>query len=270
MEKIKKALEQAREQRYSYEKVVDNGNLRKANRSAVKKNGVVQAVPSFQPDAFVLEKNRIINNATKKEIVQPYKVLRTRLMHIMQEKEWSTVAVLSPTKDDGKTTVAINLALSIAKGLHHNAVLLDLDLITPSVHSYFNYFPEYGLDDYYENDTPLNQILVSPGVENLAIAPTVRPLQGSSEYLASDKSAALIAAAKNQNPDAVILLDLPPVLVSDDAIAITPYIDAVLLVVREGHTNKKDIERSLELLSNSNIAGVVLNDSVEPTELGYY
>ena len=59
-------------------------------------------------------------------------------------------------------------------------------------------------------------------------------------------------------------------LVSDDAIAITPYIDAVLLVVREGHTNKKDIERSLELLSNSNIAGVVLNDSVEPTELGYY
>ena len=71
-------------------------------------------------------------------------------------------------------------------------MLLDLDLITPSVHAYFNYLPEYGLDDYYENEIPLSQILVSPGVENLAIAPAIRPLQGSSEYLASEKSAALL------------------------------------------------------------------------------
>ncbi len=270
MEKIKKALDQAREQRYSYEKVVSNTEQRKANRQLGKKNGFAQQISSFNPDPWILEKNRIINNSSRKEVVQPFKVLRTRLMHIAQEKDWSTIAVLSPTKDDGKTTVAINLALSIAKGLHHNALLLDLDLITPSVHSYFDYLPEYGLDDYFENDIALNQILVSPGIENLAIAPTVRPLQGSSEYLASDKSAALIAEAKKYNPDALILLDLPPILVSDDAIAISPFIDAVLLVIREGSTTKKDIQRSLELLSSINIAGVVLNDSIEPTELGYY
>ena len=270
MEKIKKALEQAREQRFSYEKVVNDTGLKNANRQLVKKSGFAQKIPSFVPDPLVLENNRIINNSTRKEFVQPFKVLRTRLMHIAQEKGWSTIAVLSPTKDDGKTTVAINLALSIAKGLHHNALLLDLDLITPSVHSYFDYMPEYGLDDYFESDISLNQILVSPGIENLAIAPSVRPLHGSSEYLASDKSAALIAAAKKHNPDALILVDLPPILVSDDAIAISPFIDAVLLVIREGSTTKKDIQRSLELLSSMNIAGVVLNDSVEPTELGYY
>lgn len=270
MDKIKKALEHAREQQYSYERVVDSASERKISRNVSTRNGVAQRVSSFHPDALALEKNRIISNASRKEIVQPYKVLRTRLMHIMQEKDWSTIAVLSPTKDDGKTTVAINLALSIAKGLHHNVLLLDMDLITPSVHSYFDYLPEYGLDDYYENDIPLNQILVSPGIENFAIAPSVRPLQGSSEFLASDRTSALIATAKKQNPDTIVLLDVPPVLVSDDAIAVTPFVDAVLLVIREGHTNKKDIERSLEMLSNTNIAGVVLNDSVEPTELGYY
>lgn len=270
MDKVKKALEQAREQRYSYEKVVDNNNLRNTARAVVKNRGIAHSIPSFTPDPSVLEERRIICDATRREIVQPFKVLRTRLLHIMQEKNWSTIAVLSPTKDDGKTTVAINLALSIAKGLHHNALLLDLDLITPSVHALFDYMPEYGLDDFYQNDIPLSQILVSPGVENLAIAPTIRPMQRSSEFLASDKSAALIATAKQNNPDAVILLDLPPVLVSDDAIAITPFIDAVLLVIREGHTSKIDIERTLELLSSVNIAGVVLNDSIEPTELGYY
>ena len=270
MEKIKKALEQAREQRYSYEKVVNTTEQKNANRQLASKSGYAQKVSNFNPDPLVLERNRIINNSTRKEVVQPFKVLRTRLMHITQEKGWSTIAVLSPTKDDGKTTVAINLALSVAKGLHHNALLLDLDLITPSVHSYFGYLPEYGLDDYFERDVSLNQILVSPGVENLAIAPSVRPLNGSSEYLASNKSAALIAEVKKYNPDALILLDLPPILVSDDAIAISPFIDAVLLVIREGSTTKKDIERALELLSSMNIAGVVLNDSVEPTELGYY
>ena len=112
---------------------------------------------------------------------------------------------------------------------------------------------------------------MSPGVNNFAIAPSVRPIMGSSEYIASEKSANLIADAKNYVAGGgVVLLDLPPILVSDDAIAMCPYVDAVLLVIREGHTNKNDIERSLEMLSNVNIAGVVLNDSVEPTELGYY
>ena len=270
MDKIKKALEQAREQKYSYERVAIKESLKKNIGSTYGSSGLDNTVRNFYPEALTLERNRIISNASRKEIVQPYNVLRTRLMHIMEDKGWSTIAVVSPTKDDGKTTVIINLAISIAKGLHHSAVLLDLDLMTPSIHSYFDYLPDYGLDDYYENEVLLNDIFVSPGISSLSIAPSVRPLHGSSEYLASDKSSALISEAKNQHPDAVILIDLPPILVSDDAIAMTPYIDAALLVVREGHTSKRDVERALEMLENTNIAGVVLNDSEEPTELGYY
>ena len=270
MDKIKKALEQAREQRYSYERLALKESPKKAAYGTLENRDYNGVTTNFQPEALTLERNRILNKASRKEIVQPFKVLRTRLMHIMEEKEWSTVAVLSPTKDDGKTTVAINLAISIAKGLDRSAVLLDLDLMTPSIHSYFDYLPEYGLDDYYEHEASLNDIFITPGINGLFIAPSVRPLQGSSEYLASDKSRELIASAKSRYPDAIVLIDLPPVLVSDDAIAMIPFIDAVLLVVREGHTNKQDVERSLEMLATANIAGVVLNDSLEPTELGYY
>ena len=59
-------------------------------------------------------------------------------------------------------------------------------------------------------------------------------------------------------------------LVSDDAISFVPYVDAVLLVVREGVTSKLDVQRTLEMLTDTNIAGVVINDSLEPATLGYY
>ncbi len=237
----------------------------------------VQPIPRLNPtmesvqlDALALERNRIISNASRKEIVQPYKVLRTRLLQMMKEKGWTTIAVTSPTKDDGKTTVAINLAISIAQGLKNSSVLLDLDLITPSVHTYFDYLPEFGLEEYLEKDAKLDQILVSPGIDGFTIGPSVRPLQKSSEHLACDPCRELIVDVKEYDPEAVILVDLPPVLASDDAIAMMPSVDAVLLVIREGKTNKQDVTRALELLENTSIAGIVLNDSVEPTELGYY
>lgn len=228
------------------------------------------SVPKFTPDALTLEKNRILNSASRTEIVQPYKVLRTRLMHIMQESHWSSIAVLSPTKDDGKTTVAINLAISIGNSRKNNAVLLDLDLLTPSVYSCYGYEPDYGLEDYFEHEQPLSDILVSPDMEGLIIAPSIRPLHDSSEYLSTSRGEALINEANALLENSIVVADLPPILVSDDAISFLPHIDAVLLVVREGRTSKQDIQRALEMLEGVNIAGVVINDSLEPATLGYY
>ena len=203
-------------------------------------------------------------------MIQPYKVLRTRLMHLMNEKDWRSIAVVSPTKDDGKSTVAINLSISIGNSRKANAVLLDLDLLTPSIHSYYGYEPEIGLDEYFEKDVPLSDILVSPEMDGLAIAPSIRPLHDSSEYLSTYKGADLMEEASEVYKNSVIIVDLPPVLVSDDAISFLPHVDAVLLVVREGLTKKLDLQRTQEMLAGVNIAGVVINDSLEPATLGYY
>ena len=272
MDKIKKAMQQAKQQRFRTVAVPDEPartiNIKRQDKGTA--NTTRQPIMSFKPDALLLEKNRIINEASRKEFVQPYKVLRTRLLQLMNEKNWSTIAVTSPTKDDGKTTVAINLAITIAHGLKSTAVLLDLDLITPSVHTYFDYLPDYGLEEYLENDAKLEQIFVTPGIDGLIIAPSIRPLHKSSEHLACDPCKDLISDVKKYDSEAVILVDLPPVLATDDAIAMMPSVDAVLLVIREGQTSKQDVTRALELLENTNIAGLILNDSAEPTELGYY
>ena len=267
MDKISKALDVARNKR--------DGNNPSSNSfeemPKLEQTHVVQhAVQTFTPSALTLEKNRILNSASREEIIQPYKVLRTRLMHIMQDKGWSKIAILSPTKDDGKTTVAINLSISIGNSRKNNAVLLDLDLLTPTVYSYYGYEPEYGLEDYFENDQPLSDILVSPDMQGLILAPSIRPLHDSSEYLSTSRGEALVNEASGLLENSIVVVDLPPILVSDDAISFLPHVDAVLLVIREGQTKKQDIERALELLQGTNIAGVVMNDSIEPATLGYY
>ena len=267
MDKITKALDLTRAKRSNESSVtqVVGRNI------AVRSPRIVRSViKTFTPNALTLEKNRILNGASREEMIQPYKVLRTRLMHLMHEKSWQTIAVISPTKDDGKTTVAINLSISIGNSRKANAVLLDLDMLTPSIHSYYGYEAELGLDEYFEKDRPLLDILVSPDMEGLAIAPSIKPLHDSSEYLSTTKGADLIKEARALYNNSVVIVDLPPILVSDDAISFLPHVDAVLLVVREGKTNKVDLQRAQEMLEGVNIAGVVINDSLEPATLGYY
>lgn len=274
MDKITKALKQARLDRLAQEEMSRNEYthepyVEKITSQSARQSEIVPFA-RFTPDSLVLEKNRIINDATRDEIVQPYKVLRTRMLHILQDKGWSTIAVVSPTKDDGKTTVAINLSISIGNSMQNSAVLLDLDLLTPSVHTSYGYKPDAGIEDYYKDNCQLKDILVSPNIDGLAFAPSIKSLGDSSEYLSTQKSQQLINDAKSVSVNPIVIVDLPPMLVSDDAISFLPYVDAVLLVIREGKTSKIDVQRTLEMLVNTNIAGVIMNDSVEPATLGYY
>ncbi len=71
----------------------------------------------------------------------------------------------------------------------------------------------------------------------------------------------LMKQLKEQKNHCIIICDLPPILVSDDALVALSYIDASLLVVREGRTNIRDIQRCLDLMSESQLIGTVLNDS---------
>jgi Mrp family chromosome partitioning ATPase len=69
----------------------------------------------------------------------------------------------------------------------------------------------------------------------------------------------LVDELKTRYASRIVIFDLPPVLDAADALAFTPYVDATLLVVEEGKTRRKEIERALDLLSATNVLGTVLN-----------
>ncbi len=87
------------------------------------------------------------------------------------------------------------------------------------------------------------------------------PVEGASEMLAGPRFEQLLEYIRDRWPDGIVLLDLPPVNVTDEALVVAPRVDAMLLVVSEGKTQRSDLARALGVLSDFRVAGVIINRS---------
>lgn len=217
----------------------------------------------------VLSARKIVTPDAADAQIRPYKILRTRILQRMKENGWNTLAITSPNPGEGKTLTSINLAVSIAMDTTCTVILVDLDLMRPGVHRAMGFSVERGVVDYLHNDTPLQDLLVNPGIPRLVVLPGSKPLRNSSETLSSPKMAHLVTELKVRYPSRYVLFDMPPLRGSDDVLAFAPYVDAALLVVEEGKTSVDDLRRAASVLSESNVVGTVLNKAVEEGAVYY-
>jgi Mrp family chromosome partitioning ATPase len=97
----------------------------------------------------------------------------------------------------------------------------------------------------------------------LVVAVATESRDNSSELLSSERLPQLIDYVFTIDPKAVLLLDMPPLLVADDALAVAPHVNAILLVATEGRTKRTDLAAAIELVQHFGLAGVVLNRSGE-------
>ena len=192
-----------------------------------------------------------------------YRMLRTRLLQRARIGNWSTIAVTSAGPNDGKTLTIINLALSLAREKTREIVLLDMDMRNPSVCRVLGIRPPRQLHEHLEHGSDFQGLFSSVGSDNLLVAGNVTPSEHASELLLSPKFDDLIEAIKRGTVDPIILLDLPPVLVTDDALVVAPKIDAILVVAAESVTDRTEFSQALNILSEFPLAGVVLNRAAE-------
>jgi len=191
-----------------------------------------------------------------------YKMLRTQVLRRLKELGANTLAVLSSSNGEGKTLSAINLAIAIAADPGHTALLVDLDLRNPSVHRRLGFEPEVGIDDCVEKRRPLHDAMVKiAGYDRLTVLPARERVELSSELVATQRLADLVHELRDRYPNRIVIFDLPPVLLADDALAFIPLVQAGLFVVAEGQTLRDDITRSMELLRELPVIGTVLNRS---------
>jgi protein-tyrosine kinase len=259
MERIKQALEKARQERA----------LRQGGSAAVTSARVPGArggdIPTAQTlsielDDAVLRENRIITGLEPGPFTEAYNILRTQVLQRFKENNWNVLGITSPGSGEGKTLTAINLAISIAREVDYSVLLVDANLRHPWMLEHFGLSGRKGLSDYLTGDVPLPELLIQSGrIEHLTLLPAGQPLVNSAEMLNSPKMVDLVRDMKSRYHSRIIIFDLPPVLTSADALAFSPYVDAVLLVLEDGRTQKPDVERAVELLSNTNIVGTVLN-----------
>jgi len=198
-----------------------------------------------------------------------YRMLRTRVFQKLMANDWNSLAITSPGDNHGKTLTALNLAISLAREVNYTVLLVDFDLKQPGIHKYLGLQPQFGISDFILHDTPLNRILINPGIERLVLLPGRESLVNSSEMLKSRKMVQLVNELKSRYPSRIIIFDLPPLLETDDALAFSPYVETILLVIEEGRTTQEEIEQSMSLLRETNLMGTVLNKSREVQKSNY-
>ncbi len=206
-----------------------------------------------------LDENHIIAHNTHSKEADVFRFLRTQVLQKMQKSGLKTLAITSPNYNDGKTTIAANLSVSISQDLKQTVLLADLDLRNPSLHEYLKLEPKFGLTDYLKNTADVADCLLPMPFERFSIFPAGKAIDKSSETLGSPQMEKLAKELKERYSDRMVIYDMPPLLAQDDPLVFLPHVDAVLLVVREGVTTEEEVKRCLDILSEAKVIGVVLN-----------
>ncbi|MEK6746103.1 MAG: CpsD/CapB family tyrosine-protein kinase [Pseudomonadota bacterium] len=260
MEKLEKALNKARCQR------MHSLGLKNNELSSIHNPAFTPASSPIELGESFLKKNHIISYHTRSQEADVFRILRTQILQIMNQSGFKTLGITSPRYGDGKTTIALNLAVSIAQDLKQTVLLVDVDLRKPSVAEYLGIVEPLGISDYCLQNTPVSECIIRTSFERLSILPAGYSLDASSEVLGSPRMTYLAEELKTRYSDRLIIYDMPPVLNQDDPIAFLPNIDAFIMVIRNGVTLTSDIKNALNLLSGANLIGTVLNDYDKSTE----
>lgn len=210
-------------------------------------------------DATQLAPQGLFITASDAPAAVAFDILRTRLLHGLAEKGWKRIAVTSPTHGCGKSFVALNLALALARRPSSRTVLVDLDLRHPEIAHFLGIEEDRALGEYLSGDQPLEGVFRRFG-RTLALGMNSQAVEHASETLHDPNTTAALAAMIEQLDPEVVLYDLPPALVNDDVLALSSSVDAVLLVTDGTKTTPNEI-RAVEKMLEGRIPlmGVVLN-----------
>ncbi len=221
-------------------------------------------------DPRVISNNRCVALFPDSPDIEPYKILRTHILHYTEERGGNTVMVTSALPGEGKTVTTINLAFTFAREFSQTALLVDCDLRHQNVHRVLGIPSDSGIVDYLLNDRPVSDLIIWPGIEKITLISGGRTLQESAEILGSPKMKELVEDMKMRYPDRYVFFDVPPVLTGADTLAFAPLVDSILFVVQAGKTSIEDVKKAIGLLPAEKILGLVLNDVQSASRTEYY
>ncbi len=200
-----------------------------------------------------------INNLDPDEpAVESYRALRTNVTFVGAEKPLQFIAVTSAGPREGKSTTAINLALTLAKS-GRRTILVDGDLRRSTIHRAFGVVQEPGLTDVLIGGVGASAGIRTEVARSLDVLPSGSTPPNPSELLGSSAMDALVAELRRDYE--YIVMDTPPVLPVTDAAVVATNADATILVVKSGDTDETAAQRAIDQLRrvNARIAGAVLN-----------
>jgi len=190
-------------------------------------------------------------------VAEAFRTLRTNLEFADVDKPIKLLLVVSPNPSEGKSSVAVNLAITLAQG-GKRVLLIDADLRRPRVHRFLGLTNRKGLSDMFRSSATFEQVVSAWKNENLAVITSGGLPPNPADILASDKMASILKTVREKAD--IVVIDAPPFLVADATI-LAGRADGVLLVIQPGKTPMDSALFTVEQLkrADAHVLGVVLN-----------
>jgi non-specific protein-tyrosine kinase len=220
-------------------------------------------------DTETILENRCLSLSAPVPEMEAYRLLRSLIIRRSETDGGNTLMITSAIPGEGKTLTSINLALTFAMEFSHTVFLVDCDLRQQNIHKVMGYESNKGLANYFIDSEPLPNLIVWPSIEKMTVISGGKTINKGSEFLGSPGMKSLVEDIKNRYPDRFIIFDVPPVLSVADALALVPYVDYIIVVVRSGYTPARDIKNAIQMLPKEKVLGMVLNGQ-KPSPKSYY
>ena len=181
------------------------------------------------------------------------------------------VLVTSSVPGEGKTFVSLNLALSVAMHLDHSALLVDADVLRPSMLERVGLGPQPGLIDLLtREDVQPPDVLLRTNLPKFSMLSTGTGVDRGAELLSSAAMDSLLSDLAERYHDRVIVVDSPPLLVSTVSRSLAARVGQVLMVVAAEQTKRTAVSQGFAALESCPMVSVVLNKSRLSTRTGEY
>lgn len=264
MERLQQAIEKARNQREqptapAASPVRQHPMRPKPANSGVPQTEAWEALEAIHLRPKLLHRRRIFTLEGGLDSA-PFDLLRTRMLQQARYHGWKRIAVVSPHKSCGKSTVTANLAFSLSRQPNLRSIIFDFDLRRGGLTAILGQRPPLGMAEVLER-----QALFSDQARrynhNLVFGlNTGTRVANSSEILQSSQTTEVLDEITAQYAPDIMLFDMPPLLASDDNFGFLQNVDAALIMVAAEKTPMSQIdvaERHVAELTN--VMGIVLN-----------
>jgi capsular exopolysaccharide synthesis family protein len=228
---------------------------------------VVGHVPYFEPDeravqpadgSPALDPILCTVHHPKSREAEGYRGVRTALLFNAREGKNKVIQVTSPDTGDGKSTLASNLAISLAQA-EKRVILIDADFRRPRQHKLFGVSAERGLASVINGEAELCEVIQETAVEGLFVLPCGPIPPNPAELLTLTRFQELLALIRDQYD--FVVIDTPPLLAVTDPCVVVPHVDAVILTVRISKNARPHATRARDILTTlgAKVLGVVVN-----------
>jgi capsular exopolysaccharide synthesis family protein len=214
------------------------------------------------------EQSRLVSVAEEGSLgAEKFRFLGVRLRHLRQNRPLKKILITSTIPQEGKSTIAANLACTLARRQNQKTLLLEGDLRRPNIVNQFGIGKLPGLCEWLSGKTDSVNICKLEGL-GLWILPAGSAPENPLELMQSGKLSLLMEQLEAWFD--WIVIDSPPVLPLADTSIWSRLSDGILLVTRKGITEKQQLQRGLEAIEKSKILGALVNSSTTAAHSDYY